>query len=113
MIKLLDGPAHGAYMVKTAPARLRAVVEAAGHCDVLNLPEDTPEPSDTLHVYIRVTDTHPVHINMGRKGSGFYATGDYRWMPDVDGEQYRDNAVWSEWAAAQGGVEIGRAEGAF
>ena len=51
MLKLLDGPAEGRYMVKRAPLFLRAVVSAGGAQDVLDQLEDTPAPSEEVYVY--------------------------------------------------------------
>ena len=99
MIELHDGPAEGAYMVKRAPLRLRAVTATTGK-DVLNELEDTPAEREAVHVYERRGDSRPVHVNMGRKGSGFYVTGDYYHMPDIFGEWLRDEPAWRAWAAA-------------
>ena len=104
MIKLHDGPAEGVYPVRRAPLYLRAVVnEDTGGKDVLDLLVDEPERADIISVYRRVGPAGTVHINMGgtRKGSGFYATGEYIHLADVDGGLFRETPAWQDWCRAQ------------
>ena len=100
MIKLEDGPAEGAYGVKSAPAYLRAVVTPRGKKDVLDQPGDTAEPNERIYVYRREGEAGTVHIRMSgksKRASGFYATGQYVHLADVDGEALRDNGAWFAW----------------
>ncbi len=67
MIKLVDGPAAGTYMVKRAPLYLRAVVNDKGGTDALDMPSDTPTDLESIHVYqanrgarLRMTKTKPL-----------------------------------------------------
>lgn len=105
MIKLNGGPAEGSYAVKRAPIFLRAVIPAkVGRAkpkgDVLDQLEDTPAEGESVSVYQREGEAGIVHIN-GRKVKGFYATAEYHWLEDVDGEALRDNDIWQEWAIVQ------------
>ena len=111
MLNLLDGPAQGNYMVKRAPLHLRAVVtDVAGAtvADVLDQLTDTPAPTERVHVYKLQGAAGFVHLNMGgsKKGSGLYATGVYKHLPDVDGEALRDTAAWREWCIQHTGAPV-------
>lgn len=97
MMRLLDGPCAGTYMVKSAPAFLRATKTPAGKTDVLNLPNDTAAANESIFVYQRIGEATQVHLNLRRAGSGFYASAEYRWLDDVDGEELRSNAAWNAW----------------
>ena len=104
MIKLHDGPAAGVYPVKRAPLYLRAVVNAdTDKKDVLDQLVDKPGKAEAISVYRRVGPAGTVHINMGstRKGSGFYATGEYIHLADVDGGLFRETQAWQDWCRAQ------------
>ena len=114
MLKLLDGPAQGAYMVKRAPLFLRAVVSAGGAQDVLDQLEDTPAPSEEVYVYKRQGSAGTVHLNLGhRKGTGFYAMGEYRHVPDADGEALRKTEAWRQWCIAQSDRPVNLETGEF
>ena len=100
MMRLLDGPAEGTYLVKAAPEYLRAVVDKRGRPDVLDLPADRPTDSEVVHVYRRIGEASQIHLSMAnRRQSGFYVRAEYEWMPDVPGEGLRENAAWLEWCA--------------
>lgn len=105
MITLHDGPAAGSYAVKRAPLYLRAVSPVEGAkdvaTDVLDQWEDTPREFERVSVYLRSGEAGTVHINRGRRGSGFYATGQYHHLADVDGEQLRDFDAWRAWVLLQ------------
>ena len=103
MITLKDGPAAGSYMVKRAPPFLRAVVSSAEGADVLDQLEDSPAPNEAVYVYKRTGEASTVHINRGRKGSGFYALAQYIYLEDVEGESVRDNLEWNRWAGGMHG----------
>lgn len=101
--RLTDGPAEGTYLVKRAPVYLRAVVSGAKK-DVLDLMEDAPTAQEEVYVYkLRPGTAGHMHINFGstRRGTGFYASGAYWWLPEVDGEALRDNAIWQSWVLEQ------------
>lgn len=96
------GPTAGTYGVRRAPVYLRAVVgSVTGEADVLDQLTDTPSKGEDVSVYQLASAVGTVHLNRGRKGSGFYVMADYVHRPDVDGEAMRANETWSEWATAQ------------
>ena len=109
MIKLTDGPAAGSYAVKRAPLYLRAVV-LDSEKDVLDRIEDTPHELEAVYVYKRDGEAGAVHLNFGggksRARTGFYATGVYRHLPDVDGKTVRESTAWRAWVEAQVGGPI-------
>jgi hypothetical protein len=108
MLQLRDGPCKGTFMVRRAPLFLRAVlraqlVEGEGQTDVLDQLEDTPAADEKVFVYHRQGEAGAFHIlargKDGKALSGWYATGQYKHLPDVDGEQLRDNGRWRVWVA--------------
>ena len=104
MISLRDGPAKGAYLVKRAPYYLRAVVDrVTGKADVLNELADVPSFNERVYIYKAVTEPHLVHVNFGsaRRGTGFYMSAHYKYMPGVDGEGLRDRDSWRKWVLIQ------------
>ena len=111
MLSLLDGPCKGTFMVKRAPLFLRGVLRARlgaeGEADVLDRLEDTPEAGEQVFVYQRQGQAGSFHIHArgkdGKAISGWYAIGQYKHLPDVDGEQLRDNAKWQAWVIQQYG----------
>ena len=72
-----------------------------GEADVLDQLTDTPSKGEDVFVYHLASEVGAVHLNRGRKGSGFYVMADYVHRPDVDGGALRANETWSEWASAQ------------
>lgn len=104
-MRLLDGPAEGSYMTRRSPMFLRAIVNAEGKGDVLNELTDTPANTEKVSVYRLASEPGVVHLHMRGKGTGFYLTGDYRHLPDIDGEQLRDTDKWREWCKSQLGKE--------
>lgn len=106
MMTLRDGPAKGAYMVKRAPLYLRGVTSPQGESDVLDMLDDEARADEKVSVYRRVTDVGQVHLNFGGgkktgRRTGFYVLAEYEWLPDVDGEQVREVALWREWCELQ------------
>lgn len=102
MITLCDGPVKGTYMVKRAPLYLRATKTRANDRDVLDQPDDLPRSYEAIYVYRRIGEVGNVHLSMSnRRNSGFYARAEYEYIPDVDGEQLRDNTAWQAWVAKQ------------
>lgn len=101
-MRLLGGPCEGAFAVRRAPRFLRAVRKADGSTDVLDQLDDTPAEDEAIHVYECVANNGTVHLNFGSRSgrSGFYVSADYKHLPDVDGEGFRDNAAWREWCIA-------------
>lgn len=103
MITLRDGPAAGSYAVKRAPLYLRAVVDRSRARDVLDQLDDTPRGTERVHIYQRVGEAGALHLNRGRHGSGFYALGTYRHLPEVEGDELRETTAWRQWVGAQEG----------
>jgi len=99
MLQLIDGTCKGTYFCKRVPVFLRAVEDGNGNKDVLDLIDDTPKPTEKVYVYKLEGEPGWMHIH-GTKIHGFYATGTYRHMPDVDGETLRNNEDWQKWATA-------------
>jgi len=103
MLNLIDGPCKGTYLAKRAPVFLRAVKgkDNAGNTDVLDQVEDTPSNAESVYVYHLQGEAGWIHLKMSpRSRSGSYALGEYKYLPDVDGEALRDNTAWQGWATA-------------
>ena len=102
MLKLKNGPVEGSYACKRAPSYLRAVVDARGTRDVLDLPNDEPRPDERVYIYRRIGEAGQVHLNMGRSGgTGFYALAEYEWIPGTDGEAVRRIEDWRAWCVIE------------
>lgn len=104
MTKFLDGPAMGAFLsLKRAPMFLR-VVRGRGF-DALDQPDDTPAAHEELSAYVREGEASDIHINRGRKGSGFYKVAQYRYIEQQpDDATMRDNQKWQEWCQSKAGA---------
>lgn len=101
-VELLDGPCKGAYLVKRCPMFLRAVPNGTGENDLLDQVEDSPAKDEKIFIYQMEGNPGWIHLSMSPKSkSGFYAMAKYRYLPEIDGERFRDNAVWQEWATEQ------------
>lgn len=105
MSKLLDGPAGPLDLWNAcAPRFLRVVVNAEGKVDCLDRLWDEPASTETIHVYRLVDGTfHGISfLTLARpRRCVQVATGDYRYLPDVDGAAVRDNEAWRAWMMAQ------------
>lgn len=63
MIRFLDGPAEGvALALRSAPERLRVVLNADGRWDALDQPEDEPKPGETVFWYRSEGAAGVVHL---------------------------------------------------
>lgn len=101
MLNLLDGPCEGVYYCKRAPVFLRAVInQETDWKDCLDQVEDTPKDLEIIYVYKLEGEPGWIHIH-GSKIHGFYASGNYHFMPELDGEKLRDNLAWQEWASKE------------
>ena len=106
MMVLNDGPAKGAYAVGRAPIFLRAVVDQQGGIDVLDQLTDTPERTESVHVYERIGEPSGMTtLQMSRPGGRgrrcvTSIAAEYRYLPDVDGEAVRDFEAWRDWCLA-------------
>lgn len=104
MIKLVDGPAAGAYAVKRAPLYLRATVDAGtGVRDVLDQLTDSPSESEDVVVYKLEGEAGMIHLNFGGTAlrTGFYVTGNYYHVAPAPVIELRDTEAWRRWCAAQ------------
>ena len=99
MTHFLDGPAAGKnLMLKRTPIFLRAVVDEAGKWDALNELGDKPLAGETCYAYRTPGPRGTAHVNMGRKGGGFYPITDYTLVPEQPSQEVmRDEAAWAEW----------------
>ena len=120
MLKLVDGPAEGAYAVKRAPLYLRAIHNTrTGERDVLDQLDDTPADHEEVWVYKLRGEAGMVHLNFGSSRSrggggqrtGFYATGDYYHVADAPTTELRDTEAWRRWCAAQVPEDVDPATG--
>lgn len=102
MTRFEDGPAQGQHlMLHRTPMFLR-VTEAAGKFDALDQPHDSPLPIETLYAYRTDGPTGHCHVNMGRKGGGFYPMCSYRLCVDQPSdEQMRNPKLWHNWCCTQ------------
>lgn len=102
-----DGPAKGQTLsLARAPLFLRVVHDNAGTSqhgwDALDQPEDSPRERESIHVYLLAHKPGHVHINRGRKGSGWYAIASYRlYTQQPDDATMRDSGRWSVWVHDQ------------
>jgi hypothetical protein len=61
--------------------------------------DDTPGSREKIFLYVLEGEAGWVHISRSpRSQSGFYATGQYRYLSDIDAEKFRDNKTWQHWA---------------
>lgn len=100
MLNLIDGPVQGVYACKRAPHFLRAVVDTNDEKDCLDQIADLPKLTERVYVYELQGEAGSVHLH-GSKISGWYALGDYKYLPGVDGEKLRDNESWQRWCSQQ------------
>lgn len=108
MTKFLNGPAAGqTLMLKRAPIYLRVVRLAIGvgssKWDALDQPTDNPETGEIVFAYKCKCKGEPgtVHLNMGRKGGGWYAVAEYELceVQPTDAEM-RSTPAWQAWCRA-------------
>lgn len=102
-----DGPAKGQTLsLARAPLFLRVVHDNAATSqhgwDALDQAEDSPRERESIHVYLLAHRPGHVHINRGRKGSGWYAIASYRlYAQQPDDATMRDSGRWSVWVHDQ------------
>jgi len=119
VITLLDGPAAGAKLaLHRAPVFLRVVIDrATGAVDALDQLDDTPRDGEDVHVYQGDRDhlfTLRADVFLCTRGpDGLRAVptarGEYRHLPDVDGEQLRGIGNWRAWVLERVRTVEGRA----
>lgn len=98
MTRFTDGPAKDStLMLKRAPFFLR-VTESSGKFDALDQPGDTPNLDESLRAYKLTTEPAMCHVNMGRKGGGFYPLAEYRLIENQPPDDVmRDTKRWRVW----------------
>ena len=108
MLKLLDGPVAGVFLVNRAPMFLRAVIDdRTNEKDVLDQIDDEPKSTESLFVYEIQGAAGWVHLLMSpRSKSGFFAAGEYKHIDEIDGEPIdtkaiRNNDTWRAWVMAR------------
>lgn len=101
----MDGPAVGVTLAcARTPCFLRVVQDTLSlRFDALDLPGDTPGPSDVIHVYRRIPGTfqQPAHVCTRGRGCSVIGFADYEYVPMDDTEPLRSTETWREWAGAQ------------
>lgn len=79
MTTFTDGIAKGhTLLIKRSPLFLRVVVGADGKVDALDQLNDTPLPSETIHVYTLVEVSGVVHVDRRGGTGGTYPVAKYR-----------------------------------
>lgn len=110
MLRLIDGPVEGTYLCQRAPLYLRGVIDLkTQEKDVLDQLDDEPESTENVFVYKRQGEAGWMHLLMSpRSKSGFYATGEYKLLDDIDGNILRETSSWRKWVALhiQGNINI-------
>jgi hypothetical protein len=77
---------------------LRAVQNGKGENDLLDQVNDLPAKDEKVFVYQMEGNPGTIHIH-GEKGiQGWWALARYRYLPAIDGEKFRENTIWQEWA---------------
>ncbi|MGV3661342.1 MAG: hypothetical protein ACO1TE_14230 [Prosthecobacter sp.] len=105
-----DGPAGGqTLMLRRCPLFLRVVIDGQT-VDALDQVEDTPAPSEDVHVYVRQPGAmqKAVHVNTGRKpGGGWFCRADYK-LHEIQptDAQARSTGLWRQWCEAQAAQRI-------
>jgi hypothetical protein len=102
VIRLLDGPAAGSTLsLQRAPVYLRVVIDPAGKVDALDQLDDMPEDDEVVYVYTKdPAGSSGTLFACGRGGAGGHSQrGHYRHEAEVDGEAFRDNPDWQDWAS--------------
>ena len=112
MIRFTNGPAAGVpgLLLRRAPLYLRVVCHD-GKWDALDQLDDRPEPGETIYAYRLVEQQGSVHINRGRRGSGFFVMATYTVVePQPADATMRNNACWREWAETKAKAGEARCE---
>lgn len=111
MNQFIDGPAHGITLTfPHAPVYIRAVLNAKGDWDVLNLPTDEPAEDETLHAY--KMEGEPIRGFISKRGKGNdrggpFTAAKYHYLPNQPTDDImRDRAKWVEWVMAQEGLNV-------
>lgn len=107
MTTFLDGPAKGqTLMLDRAPVFLRVVRDdkhsLSPKWDALNHPEDRASPGETPFAYFLPGKPGSMHLNMGRKGGGWYKVAEYKLCdPQPPDETMRVQSYWVAWCLKQ------------
>lgn len=107
MTRFTDGPAAGkTLLLKRTPLFLRAVVDAAGKWDTLDMLGDEPDPYEAVYAYRRVGQATACHVDYrdgrGRRRGDWFQGGDYALVePQPEEAVPRDTGAWREWAEGE------------
>ena len=106
MIRFLNGPAMGkTLMLKRAPRFLRVVQGNDGEFDALDQVDDSPRDDERIVVYEIKGKPAMVHLNMGRKGGGWYPVAEYLIVPEQpEDAKVRSTPAWQAWCLARASV---------
>ncbi len=115
MTNFTDGPAKGKVLcLGRAPLFLRVVQCGDDAFDALDMPDDTPEPTEQIYVYHRTTPKEKVgvvHVDFSRgskRCSAWYRTADYAIFSEQPEERIlRDNELWQAWCKEKAGLNDG------
>lgn len=85
LLTLQGGPCAGSYETAYARKQLRAVIDITGKTDVLDAPNDHPEPGETVHGYMADERRGRGHIMMRGPSRGLWLIS-YRYLGPYDQE---------------------------
>lgn len=102
MTKFVNGPAVDVVLLlKRAPLFLRAVEDLTGKWDALDQLTDVARVDERIVVYRRSGPVMTAHVNMGRKGCGWFMGAEYAVVePQPDQAVLQNNTAYREWAIA-------------
>jgi hypothetical protein len=101
-MRFLDGPAKGTVLnLQRAPLQFRVVIDRDGTVDALDQLDDSPKPSEAIHVYLRQGAATCYHVLCTpRRLSGWRVAADYLlYDRQPNDDVARDEHAWREWAA--------------
>lgn len=104
MITFFDGPARESRLsLRRTPALLRVVIDQAGVVDALDQLDDTPKPSETIHVYRLIPESLARAFVCSRgRGCRHENTAQYRLHESQPAdEDARDTDKWQTWCETQ------------
>ena len=104
MIVFTDGPASGTKLsLRRLPVLLRVVIDQDGTVDALDQLDDTPKPTEAIHVYriVAGSDSRAIVCSRGR-GCRRENSATYRlYEKQPDDADARDTTNWQAWAESQ------------
>jgi hypothetical protein len=108
MTKFLNGPAAGQHLsLGRSPYFLRVCRTSAGKWDALDQLDDTPKPTEEIHVYRRATTPMTMHVDgrdpkTGKRFGRWTSIADYVLHDEQpDDPTARNPDAWPQWCAQQ------------